>query len=480
MASRFEHTTIFKQQIKDLITVATTTTTTTTNTTTITLRPIVKQNILHHPTGRDFQIFSDLFLTTQHVVATLNIVDITIDEYIGRAIKKMLLTKRITNLSIQHSEDHQGMSYLENIDAGIAGGNVEHLAIKYIYTAPHTNIVSSLPSLQTITTLKSLDLSHNELPDNDLTVSLLKNLLNHGLEALILQNVFIEDFIHPLEDILITNTSLKTFNIANNYFSVGGREALSRILMHNTTISNLNIGGMSLIYEDISRILKNNSSIKNLNLSTGWITTNALLNIRHIINTHKKLTILNINHGMLNDTSADIIIQMIDDNILESLDISFNLFKYSIVNIGQALGRNTSIKNLSIRGSFGLLDNHQLNVDHHQFQNIIHLFLEELAKNKVLEHLDLSTKHIDDECYMLAHLIENHPRLRSLTCVSVGLKDESVSAIIDALKCNSSLVELDVEYNSIFKNNKNSIVELLDRNKLNMLLKDISLLDVIL
>ena len=481
-----QQTTVFSSQIQQLID---------NKDKKITLNTIRTRNPVrvYKPTYKDFGIFAEAFALNTSVVS-LTISDIVMSVRIGKSIKKMLMTGRITSLSITNlleNYDKDNNKWLTEVNAGMSHSpHLKHLTM-FDVNLDIDNIITTLPSLNTMEGLKLLNLSYEEyvfgtaIEAPDRLVFTLNHLINRGLEVLILRNINLSDAISPLEGALANSRTLKLLDINYSYISNNDAAALSRMLSHNISIKILAVSRINSMLQHIPHILSNNNTLEKIDISQSKISSPLLQNIRDSMLLHRKILSINIRATSLSDDSGPVIVQLIDDNVLESLDISINSFEDTLPAIGQALGKNTSLKKLYMQRILVGPINHinileQFMGNEPATNTYSNEFLTEIAKNTTLEYINMSGGYIGDNGYVLADLIKNNQHLSTLAVEGTYINDEGAIEIINALVYNETLTQLDIGFNNISEVHKNKIDVLVERNKKNASAKNVPLLDVLI
>lgn len=412
---------------------------------------------------------------------------------IGKSIKKMLMTGRITSLYITNllkNYDKDNNKWLIEVNAGmIHSPHLKRLTMADVNLGTN-KIISTLQALNTMKWLKLLNLSNGgayypTIEEADQLVFTLNYLIDAGLENLNFKNSYIVDVIHRLEEVLTNSLTLKILNISDAIISGSDMVALSRILSHNISIKILAISRIPGMIQHMPHILSNNSTLEKIDISQSRVSTPLLQNIRDSMLVHRKILSINIRATSLSDDSGPVIVQLIDDNVLESLDISINSFEDTLPAIGQALGKNTSLKKLYMQRILVGPINHinileQFMGNEPATNTYSNEFLTEIAKNTTLEYINMSGGYIGDNGYVLADLIKNNQHLSTLAVEGTYINDEGAIEIINALVYNETLTQLDIGFNNISEVHKNKIDVLVERNKKNASAKNVPLLDVLI
>merc|ERR1711881_13179 len=169
----------------------------------------------------------------------------------------------------------------------------------------------------------------------------------------------------------------------------------------------------------------------------------------------KSLASLNMNGNRINDALAhDIIRGLRDNNTLKEFGLQDNCL-ISVSSWDEVLGDNKSLKilNLSeneIVNTFSLptgLEEFILSSNSLDYNNLGRLLESLIYNDNCLKDLDLSHNPIH-ELLRFDDVLATNPQLQRLRCENIGLYDDSIPAMFEALKC-SNLKEVSFSSNHL-------------------------------
>jgi Ran GTPase-activating protein (RanGAP) involved in mRNA processing and transport len=204
---------------------------------------------------------------------------------------------------------------------------------------------------------------------------------------------------------------------------------------------------------------------------------------------HKKFTKATFNlqiKGLTNNNVDDVTELLKITKNIKTLTVSKRAdyrFYHRFNNMFNALKVNTSIKELylnlfNINGSelVALAENktiYKLNITNNYNINILPPFIDALKVNTTLLELNLfNAMLMDDGLVKLAEVLKENNTLQILNIAVTRVGYDGIVALADALKVNTSLIELDLTNNNIYDN---SIELLADALKVNKTLKKLYL-----
>ena len=272
--------------------------------------------------------------------------------------------------------------------------------------------------------ISKLDLSGNPIQDGGDGLSHLCQALttNTYLVELNLSNcklTITEENGQALTHMLKTNKTLNMFVLSRNSFNGRGVRYLSEGISSSSAISKLDLSGNPIQNDEdglshLCQALTTNTSLAELNLYDCLLHEACGPALRHMLETNKTLTALNLswNHNIS------------DHNV-------------HVAGIAEGLRRNHSLKYLNlqkcgIRGDTGSMKS----------------LAGCLMVNDSLEELDLYANTISPEAARgFGDMLKQNSTLKKLNVSACGLTDEAVKPLASALEVNSSLQELDLSYN---------------------------------
>jgi Ran GTPase-activating protein (RanGAP) involved in mRNA processing and transport len=183
------------------------------------------------------------------------------------------------------------------------------------------------------TTLKYLNLASNDIRDStDFLMELKFHLINDSITHLDLYNCNINEHITILSKSLIGSSKLiKILNLSRN--EIGDEESVElfnaltqNISLESIILSNNKISDKGC--QTLSKTLSLNTKLKILNLSFNRITTNGLINIFTVLKINKTLKVIDLGNNIIDEVPI-ILKEVIETNrFLEEVDISSNSWSY--------------------------------------------------------------------------------------------------------------------------------------------------------
>ena len=222
-------------------------------------------------------------------------------------------------------------------------------------------------ALQHVTLLKSIDVSNNNIPkevSNELTLVIESN---KHLEKILLHNNNLKSSAITILQSLNTISILKLLDLSNNQITKEAGEALASVILHNTGLEELylsdnNLGeGLSNIMKALQHVtslrvlgLGDNNITKevsgdlahviksNMHLQKLWLYNNNLkssaIPVLQSLSTISTLKILNINNNQITEEAGEALASVILHNTgLEELCLYGNDFGKSILQFAKAL-----------------------------------------------------------------------------------------------------------------------------------------------
>ena len=220
-------------------------------------------------------------------------------EAVGCAIERMLnvnRTLKVLNLSGCGFDT----TVIINIAAGLAyNASLAELNIgRNTFSKNNEGWIHLFKALCNNTSLKKLDISHNELGMEG-SVALAEMLsCNKSLTELNLECCHIpEDGLREIARGLLQNTSLKKLDISFNNLGMEGSVALAEMLSCNKSLTELNLGWCDIPeagLREIARGLLQNTSLKKLDISYNKLGMEGSVALAEMLSCNKSLTELNL------------------------------------------------------------------------------------------------------------------------------------------------------------------------------------------
>ncbi len=410
---------------------------------------------------KEFSILVDaLMLNTS--VTSLNISKVSMPFRAAMLIKKVMLTDRFVSLSISDVSITRSSNWLKGVNSGIeVSTRLSTLSLRD-NRIPFRIIAKLVPSLLTITTLTSLDLSNNISSVN--YDDIINNMLiNNKLDSLYLSSNDLKREYVDMYCNIFNSTTLKTLDLSGNISYDNSmfmcREKILNdghtpmIYVYSKKIQKFNDGHRAII-DGIRR----NTSIESLNMSKNIVGKDFIMRLCDAVAVSKNITWLNISNitGSCDDDASDVsnsIANLIKSNVIQYLDISNNELG-SLKDIANALEHNTSLQQLYMRNN--------------KCTDVEHVF-KSLSKNNHLMNLGLAGTYVGHIGIVLADVMRCNQSLKYIDLSSTHLDIDAIQAIIGGLVQNGSMTLMNLSDNPLIENNVINMVEhLLLRNKINI------------
>ncbi len=428
--------------------------------------------ISHRIDYKEFEILTSAFLLNTSVTS-INISNVSMNSRISNLIKKMMLTDRIESLSITRLLHGATFDWLKNINEGIASSTrLSRLSLGGSYLFLKT-LLGFVPSLLTITTLKSFDLSStipSESSEDIIINAILIN--NKELQSLNLSTSDLGKIFVPISHNITNSTTLEILDLSMNIFRENDIHALGNIMLNNTSIQHLFIKSISCIgsneYQPIINGIEHNTSIKTLDISNNIFGKRFIHDLCRAICISNNITYLDISNitGALFDdyNISRAIASVIKANVIEYLDISVNQLD-SLRDIGDALAVNTSLKRLR------MTQNKCSDMEY---------FLRSLIKNNYLIDLELTGTYLGPMGAIFGEVVRSNTALKHIDISSTNLDIDAVQAIIDGLRHNDTITAIDILHNPLIGFQLiDELDELLSRNEENYGIRNKQLLTIL-
>ncbi len=206
-------------------------------------------------------------------------------------------------------------------------------------------------------TLKSLDLSCNEL-GNDGIFHISSSLkVNSTLQELYLRNCSLSaEDIKVLVDSLLSNTSLVCLDLSYNPISDTGATHIADLLKHNTRLTEVRLVHCNTTgrgAQSLAAALRENNSLEVLHLSRNGFLDTGVAAIAEALRHNHKLRYLDIGGcGQTGQGMKSIATALEVNTTLETLDMSGNegITDRGLLTLGESLKKNKGLKALKLRG----------------------------------------------------------------------------------------------------------------------------------
>jgi Ran GTPase-activating protein (RanGAP) involved in mRNA processing and transport len=341
----------------------------------------------------------------------------------------------------------------ELIDASQNGVTEAHLLLgkleKRDIAKKTSEVMAIADFIKTNATLEHLDISGNNIDDNDLKAVLEALKANAVLKCIKISGIKDESAI-AIANILKTNTALKKINLEFSAISAFGAIAIADVLKNNTTVEELNVsnnkigeGGTIAIAE----VLEANKTLKSLVLKSNNIGVKGLERISEALRINKTLTKLDVSFNNVEDTKD--VVSFLGHTSLKSLELSVKKIE-DVKAIAKLLENNTNLLELSFCA---------IGIDATDI-------LAALKVNSTLKSLRLLGCAIgDDGAKELKELLKTNKTLKEISFISVREGFNGVEAgtdIVSSLKDNIALTKLNIP--RVGKENMTEIERLIKRN----------------
>ena len=310
--------------------------------------------------------------------------------------------------------------------------------------------VTNIGQLLDNQTLKELDLSKNNLGDEDVAEIAAGLAHNTSLETLELSenNIGIKGGI-ALFDALKNNTSIRKLKLSANHLWN---------MTNNQTLKELDLSKNNLGDEDAAKIaagLAHNTSLETLDLSENNIGIKGGIALFDALKSNTSIRKLKLNRNNLKSVTN--IGQVLDNQTLRELDLSKNnLGDEDVAEIAAGLAHNTSLEtldlswnNIGIKGGIALFDALKINTSIRKLKlSANHLW--NMTNNQTLKELDLSKNNLGDEdAAKIAAGLAHNTSLETLDLSENNIGIKGGIALFDALKSNTSIRKLKLNRNNL-------------------------------
>lgn len=239
------------------------------------------------------------------------------------------------------------------------------------------------------------------------------------------------------------NSTLLSLNIENNSISSKSTEKLAKALS-GSEVTDLNLALNKIGNEGCEHIGKLLSysygqfcMLTKLNLSENRIGTSGLSKIFKALRNNSQLVELNLSKNNLSKGLSDEFLEFLyENNNLASLNLTgCSLVKDSLTGLAEGLSRNFGLKELIFANNF-IQDTEDIATG--------------LLKNKMLEVIDLSNNKLRDKALiLLSKSVASHGVLHTLILKENCLQDESGRVLLELIRKNQQIVNVNLDFNSI-------------------------------
>ena len=278
-----------------------------------------------------------------------------------------------------------------------------------------SSTIKIVNALKDISTLKEISLNGNQNRSEELAPALTSTITKSKLlERLLLSdNNLNDDGVIKIAHSLCKHSKLKCFNLRNNNITEEAAEALASIISSNTGLEELYLDNnqLQLGVINISTALKNISSIKVLDLYNN-----------------------NIPEQVADELSAAISA----NTSLEKFWLSDNHLGSSTVKIVNALKDISTLKEIRLDGNQS------------RSEELSPALTSTITKNKLIEILLLSDNNLnDDGVIKIAHSLCKHSNLKCFNLRNNNITKEAAEALASIISSNTGLEELYLANNQL-------------------------------
>nr|XP_033812538.1 leucine-rich repeat-containing protein 74B [Geotrypetes seraphini] len=228
---------------------------------------------------------------------------------------------------------------------------------------------------------------------------------------------------------LITNTSILTLNLSDNWMEAEGAIAIADMLKENCFIADLDLSDNNIGFEGteaISAMLLENMTVVNLSLAGNKLEDEAAEHLSKILIKNQNITFLDLSHNVLGDLAGEIIGPAIAENLkITKLNLSWNAFRgKGAVYIAKGLMANIFLQFLDL--------------SYNGFGNEGAAMLGEALKiNNVLEELNISNNRITMVgATHLSQGLQANKTLRVLSMARNPMQSSGCFAVLKSVRAN--------------------------------------------
>ena len=317
-------------------------------------------------------------------------------------------------------------------------------------TITNTNIELStitliVEALKQNTSLKTLDLSKNNLNSNKIIILLVALTTNKNITNVNISNNLFDYYIEKyLYELILHNDTITTLDVSyseledstaiNIQLAIKDNRTLEHFMCNNCKFTPL--GQYSILYA-----ISYNNTIKSFNVKQADKYTFELFStLCNIWTRNHQITNIDISSHVFRRTAFQTFITVLDNNkSINNLNLS-NLGLKDFTPLVHIISRLTS-DNLTV---LNLNSNRQFFVTHESSE----LIAQFLSTNTSLKELDISYNNISDNApYIMKALTTNNNTLLNLNISVNNITDLSTKSIIDMIKTNTTLLTLNLQLN---------------------------------
>ncbi len=290
------------------------------------------------------------------------------------------------------------------------------------------------------------------------------------------------------------NKTIKTVTLENFNFNQNGTKALAVVLSHkNQAVINLNLSCNSYRGEteliQIASIVEHNKFIKELNLSKCYpdhphrpdMLTKGLEALGQALKKNESLENLDFSFNHATDEELAPLLEALEENqSLQHLNLDHN--KLEKTNVAAMIEKNRALTSITLNRNYQLskekigeiiaaIKNHPAlkEVNFARLYNLDTALIQELCKLD-LETLNLSGIRLKKEAVIsVGQLLEENKSIENLYLYDCGLKDNTLEILIESLKKNHTVKNLDLSGNKKISDGWGKFVQFLHEASLEKL-----------
>ncbi|XP_055861450.1 leucine-rich repeat-containing protein 74B-like isoform X1 [Biomphalaria glabrata] len=248
----------------------------------------------------------------------------------------------------------------------------------------------------------------------------------------------------PIAISLVSNATITTLDLTDNWLGVDGGLALCEMLKENCFITDLNLSDNNLnkCAAQLCEIIQKNDTLRKVNLSGNGFDDVSAIHLTNLILTTTKLESLNLSHNRLGEKAGLMLGPAISENLcLKELDLSWNhLRRKGAIAVAAGVKSNVFMKkvNLSWNG-FG--------------QEASSALMDALKANNVLEEIDLTNNRLTTEgAVLIGKGLTINETLKVLKVGKNPMQSAGCWAIAAAILKNPNCVLETVDFTDIIVN----------------------------
>ena len=320
-----------------------------------------------------------------------------------------------------------------------------------------SKVASIIKALQTISTLKHLDFSHNILTSNE----------ENDIGSIIIYNPFLKHLnlsgcklseiqIISVAKALSKESWLKYFDISHNEINKSASIGIASVIINTTTLQYLNISGCNLkdtAFIIIANSLRNVKSLKSINMSNNCITYKTAQSIAVALSNNLDIEQLDFCGCLTNSNTLVILNSFYQHTAITHLCLRLNVITNDMAKlIAAIISLNNTIKHLDL-GHCNLQENGFIEI------------LNSLTSTTTLQYLNLESNTVSEVLIVrIATIILNNTSLMFLNFSNCNFPELGIQNIFHAISQISSVEHLDMSGNVIANYDCVGIKDVLSKN----------------